>query len=141
MRGLLFGAVSLSVLSLACGSADPSNFVGAWTYNGGSVTYQCGSGSTDSLEGAVEITEGTESSIVMTFNDCAIGYDLPLLGGNSASLHDGSACGDSTFGITPSTSRLTLSDSGLTQTESGTAMVFGASCPYSLTGNLVRAAQ
>jgi hypothetical protein len=135
-RSLVVGVVLAASLS-ACEKIDAEPFLGTWRYTSGSVTQTCnGDRSSSTPEGEAVVTVGTDSDLVFTYNNCAIGYELPL-SGNGASASNQS-CGGSSVRVNVETSSLGLNGDTLHQTETGTFEIFGTTCVYNTDAILTR---
>jgi hypothetical protein len=135
-RSIVVGAVLAMGLS-ACEKIDSGPFLGTWRYTSGTVTQTCnGDRSSTTLTGEGVVTLGTDTDLVYTFNNCAIGYDLPLSGNTARATAQ--SCGGDAVRINVESSTLTVGDDTLGQQETGTFNVFGTSCVYNTDGHLAR---
>lgn len=136
VRSIVVGVVVAVSLS-ACSKIDATPFLGTWRYTSGSVTQTCnGDRSSSTPDGEAVVTEGTDSDLVFTFNNCAIGYELPLAGnGASASKQ---SCGGSSVRVNVETSSLSVDGDTLHQVETGTFDIFGTTCVYNTDAFLTR---
>ncbi len=133
---LLLGALCVSSLT-ACNKIDSTPFVGTWRYSSGGVVQTCdGVRSNDSIEGEAVISDGTQTDLVLTYNNCAICYDLPLAG-NTASAK-AQSCGGGLLRVDVTDSSLSLDNGKLRQVEHGSFTAFGKTCVYNTDAYLTR---
>lgn len=109
-------AALVSLLCLGCGGGDGENldqFVGTWQYTSGTVTTNCGSGSTtEQQSGNTVFSKGITSDLVSVADQCTFKLEVT---GNTASTAAGQTCAVVESGV-----NFTLTVTAYTFTVSGT---------------------
>ena len=154
MRASLFLSLGRAVLVLglataSCGSSSSSNpdsFVGAWTFQSGSIVPHCNGimlGDIDLTGDAVPITKVDATHIAMVVSATGAMCNVRFtVNGNMATADSGQTCAlaasgyAATMNVTSWT--LSLSNDTITMSMSGTAAVAIVTCAPTSTGTMVR---